>query len=62
MLNLVIALIVTLVLRAMRVPSGTDQTAPADYYADVPSEQVTRVAQRTTAGAEAGTPGSPGLG
>jgi hypothetical protein len=33
-LNVVIAVVLTLVLRAMRVDAGTDATAPEDYYSD----------------------------
>jgi SSS family solute:Na+ symporter len=33
--NLVVAVVLTLVLRAMKVPEGTDQTKPDDYWADL---------------------------
>ncbi len=33
-LNIVVAVVLTLVLRAMRVDAGTDATAPEDYYSD----------------------------
>jgi solute:Na+ symporter, SSS family len=33
-LNLVIAVVLTLVLRAARVPEGTDETLPGQYTAD----------------------------
>jgi SSS family solute:Na+ symporter len=51
-INIIVAVIVTLVLRAVRVPAGTDETAPDDYYADVPSEKVVSVASREVAGME----------
>ena len=34
LLNVVVTLVLTAILRAMRVPSGVDQTSPADYHAD----------------------------
>lgn len=34
-LNLLVALVLTLVLKAVNAPSGTDQTSPADYTAEV---------------------------
>ena len=33
-LNLLVAVVLTLVLRAARVPDGRDRTRPADYFAD----------------------------
>jgi SSS family solute:Na+ symporter len=33
-INLVVAVLVTLVLRARKVPNGSDETAPSDYHAD----------------------------
>ena len=33
-LNLVIAVVLTLILRAARVPEGTDETLPEQYTAD----------------------------
>ena len=35
LLNLVVTVVLTAILRAMRVPSGVDQTVPADYHADL---------------------------
>jgi SSS family solute:Na+ symporter len=32
--NLLIAVVVTLILRAMKTPDGVDGTEPDDYYAD----------------------------
>ncbi|MGH3684357.1 MAG: monocarboxylate uptake permease MctP [Pseudonocardiaceae bacterium] len=42
--NLVVAVLVTIVLRRMRVFNGTDETNPADYYADEGSPRLKRVA------------------
>jgi SSS family solute:Na+ symporter len=35
LLNLVVTIVLTAILRAIRVPSGVDQTKPADYHADL---------------------------
>jgi SSS family solute:Na+ symporter len=51
-INIVVAVIVTLALRAARIPQGPDETQPADYHADVPSEKVVATAERQLAGAE----------
>ncbi len=40
MLNVVVAVVLTLVLRALKVPTGRDQTSPADYYADAGDPRV----------------------
>jgi solute:Na+ symporter, SSS family len=42
--NLVIAVVVTLIARKMRVFNGTDQTAPADYHVDEDSPRVKAIA------------------
>jgi len=34
LLNLIVAVVITLVLRAMKTPSGIDRTEPDDFYAD----------------------------
>jgi len=39
-LNLIVAIVLTVVLRAAGVPDGTDQTSPADYTADIGEEGV----------------------
>jgi hypothetical protein len=41
-----VAAAVTLVLRAMRAPAGTDETEPADYHADAPPAVETPAAER----------------
>jgi SSS family solute:Na+ symporter len=51
-LNVIVAVLVTLVLRAVRAPAGADETMPADYYADVPSGKVVGSATREVAGLE----------
>jgi SSS family solute:Na+ symporter len=35
LLNIIVTVVVTAILRAVRVPSGVDQTTPADYHADL---------------------------
>jgi len=39
-LNLLIAVVGTVVLRALRAPAGTDVTEPADYWADAGDPRV----------------------
>jgi solute:Na+ symporter, SSS family len=51
-INLIVAIVVTLVLRAAKAPAGTDETEPADYYADAPSDYVVVTAERELAGEE----------
>ena len=43
-LNVVVALVMTLVLHAVKAPEGTDQTIPADYFADEGDPRVTPMA------------------
>ncbi|MDT4892390.1 MAG: solute:Na+ symporter, family [Pseudonocardiales bacterium] len=50
LVNVLVAVIATLVLRAARAPEGTDQTEPADYYSDAASPGVVRRAETVTAG------------
>ncbi len=52
MINILVAVVVTLILRAVKVPDGVDETEPGDYYADHTSERVVRTAERAVAGAE----------
>ncbi len=49
-LNIVVALVLTVVLRAVRVPAGRDETTPDDYYSDVASPEVVREAERVETG------------
>ena len=56
--NLVVAAVLTLLLRAVRAPEGTDETRAGDYYADATDERVLVTVGRESAGAEA----QPGAG
>jgi SSS family solute:Na+ symporter len=40
LLNVLVAVLLTLLFRATRAPAGTDATDPTDYYADAPSGAV----------------------
>ena len=42
-LNVVVAVVVTLVLRAVHAPAGTDETIPADYFADEGDPRVAKL-------------------
>jgi len=57
-INLVVAVVLTALLRLLRVPAGADATEPADYRADVPSDYVVVTAERELAGQE-GVAASP---
>ena len=48
-LNLVIAVVGTLVLRAAKVPAGNDRTEPEDYWADAGDPRVTALPELTKA-------------
>jgi SSS family solute:Na+ symporter len=50
LLNILVAVVVTVVLRALRAPAGVDATEAGDYYADKAAAQVVRTAEATTAG------------
>jgi SSS family solute:Na+ symporter len=52
LINIVIAVVLTLVLRAVKAPEGVDETEPGDYYADVAEPAVVATAKREVAGAE----------
>ena len=56
LLNLIVSVVLTLVLRAVRAPAGTDETTPDQYHADAPDERVLVTAGRETAGAEPPSP------
>jgi solute:Na+ symporter, SSS family len=49
-INIVVAVVLTLVLQAIKAPSGSDESEPDDYYSDAaaPREPV-RVEERATA-------------
>ncbi|WP_423835995.1 monocarboxylate uptake permease MctP [Streptomyces endophytica] len=53
-LNIVVAVVLTFVLRAFKAPDGTDETSPADYTADAGDEGVVADLPPATAGAPAG--------
>ncbi|WP_241778089.1 sodium:solute symporter [Streptomyces sp. CT34] len=53
-LNVVVAVVLTFVLRAFKAPEGTDETSPDDYTADLGDEGVTTDLPPATAGAPAG--------
>jgi SSS family solute:Na+ symporter len=53
-INVIVTVVLTLAFRAVKAPAGTDETEPADYYADVPDETVVTEATREIAGAEPG--------
>jgi SSS family solute:Na+ symporter len=55
-INIIVAVVVTALLRAARVPAGTDATVVDDYYADAPSEAVLAEAGREIAGVEGAGP------
>ncbi|MFJ1794086.1 monocarboxylate uptake permease MctP [Kitasatospora griseola] len=48
-LNLLVAVVLTLVLRALKAPEGADETAKADYSAEAGDEAVERAPQPTLA-------------
>jgi SSS family solute:Na+ symporter len=48
--NVLVAVVATVVLRMLRTPDGIDATDDADYYADTPSPEVIRAAELTEAG------------
>jgi SSS family solute:Na+ symporter len=52
LINLLIAVVLTLVLRAVRAPEGVDGTEPDDYYAESASPEVVEQAEREVAGLE----------
>jgi SSS family solute:Na+ symporter len=59
-LNVIVALVLTLVLRAVRAPAGTDETEPADYHADAASATVVAATERELAADEGAPIGPPG--
>ncbi|MDQ2749958.1 MAG: sodium:solute symporter [Actinomycetota bacterium] len=50
-LNILVAVVLTLVLRMLKAPAGTDETEPGDYYSDAPSEDVIMAADEVVAAA-----------
>ena len=57
-INLVVVVVVTLILRALRTPAGVDATSTEDYYADAPSDAVLSTVEREMSGAEPHSPGA----
>ncbi|MHB1877042.1 MAG: monocarboxylate uptake permease MctP [Streptosporangiaceae bacterium] len=57
-LNLIVTIVLTAILRAARVPAGTDETVAADYTEDLPGEPAPVLA--ATAAGSAGPAGVPG--
>jgi len=53
-LNVVVSVVLTIVFRLVRLPSGSDATTPDDYYSDSPDPAVAATAEREIAGAEPG--------
>ncbi len=53
LLNVIVAVALTLVMRALNTPSGSDSTTPADYYSDAPGVELP--AAGTFVGDEEGT-------
>ncbi|MFI6769731.1 monocarboxylate uptake permease MctP [Streptomyces sp. NPDC050355] len=53
-LNLVVTVVLTFVLKAMKAPEGVDETSPGDYTADIGDEGVSAELPSATAGAPAG--------
>jgi SSS family solute:Na+ symporter len=46
-LNVVVVVVLTVVLRAVRAPAGTDHTAPDDYHADEDDPRVEPIPELT---------------
>jgi solute:Na+ symporter, SSS family len=52
-INILVAVVATLVLRALRAPAGLDETEPADYHSEAASPDVLAEADRELSGSEA---------
>ncbi|MDT4973340.1 MAG: solute:Na+ symporter, family, partial [Pseudonocardiales bacterium] len=50
-LNIVVAAVLTVLLRMLKTPAGTDETQPGDYYSDAPSADVIDAAEEVIAAA-----------
>jgi len=48
-LNILVAVVLTLVFRLLKAPAGTDETRPGDYYSDAPSKDVIAAEEQTLA-------------
>ena len=53
LLNVVVAVVLTVVLRLVKAPAGTDATEPDDYYSDSVSPELVAAEERTMSGHEA---------
>jgi SSS family solute:Na+ symporter len=52
LINVLVAVVLTLVFRAIKAPAGVDATEPADYYSDSASSEVIAEAEREISGRE----------
>jgi SSS family solute:Na+ symporter len=52
LINIVVAVVLTLVFRALRTPAGQDATSPEDYYSDEAAPEVVEEAEREVSGVE----------
>jgi SSS family solute:Na+ symporter len=55
LLNIIVAVVLTVIFRALHVPSGTDATEQADYYAEPPARDAAPASEHAVAGARAGS-------
>jgi solute:Na+ symporter, SSS family len=49
-INIVVAVVLTIIFRAIKAPEGRDDTEPADYHSDAASKEVRQVADAELAG------------
>jgi solute:Na+ symporter, SSS family len=52
LINIIIAVVLTFVFRALKTPAGTDATEPSDYFSDSASAEVIAEAEREISGRE----------
>jgi len=52
LLNILIAVVLTIVFRLVKAPAGTDATEAADYYSDAPSKRDVAISEEAAAPAE----------
>ena len=55
LLNVIVAAVLTVVLRAIKAPAGVDETSADQYHADAPDPRVLATAERSIAATEAGS-------
>jgi SSS family solute:Na+ symporter len=55
LLNVIVATVLTVIFRALRVPSGADATEPDDYYADAQTEAAAPATQHAESGSRVGS-------